>query len=1271
MRKNIPWRGRRLRLSALTAGLLAAGILTNVHAQIQTAGALLVNVDATSFAAGALNSITNKGTLEGSYVPVGNVPAVALVGGTKAIQFDGSDALQLQDTTGTPILAPASITGTDPTFSIEVWALNPDLQGEETLVSWGHRGGPDGSNVSFNYGSDFRWGAMGHWGARDMGWNNQGGGPAANKWHHLVYTYDGGTQKVYSDGVFQNGEYLGPGAINTWADTFMLIGAQSDNNGTAIQPDLRFTGAIARVRVHDEVLTAAQILNNYNAEKTAFIDPTGTPVTPPITPARLPNAPIHRYTFGNTAGDASGATIADSIGTANGVVQGAGATFSGSRLALAGGGSGTAAYVDLPNNLLSMNSTNNGGTGKFTIEAFYKVTGSQNWGRVFDFGSSGTVDGTTEVLGPGGGADGRDYFMYSAQNGGDLNNRRLEIRNADQGDGGQYTVDNPTATFNKDVHTVVTWDESTGKLFVYENGLRVSSLTVPIPMSEINDVDVWLGRSNWTGDSNAAIQYDDVRLYDYVITPEVALGNFTAGPDHLNNADFAPTFGNPPQSASVPQGLNATFSTDVYGSSPMTLQWYRDNVAIAGATNRSISITNVTINDSGSVFTVKASNTVNGTPTTTTSAAATLTVLPPTDHLTVSPMHRWSFNNPAGDATDAVVKDSVGTADGAVLGAGATFSGTQLSLPGGSSQTQAYVDLPNGILSSHGVLNGGSGKFSIELWFKETGVQNWGRIFDFGSSGTGSDTPEVIGPGGGNEGRDYFMYSASNGTDATLRRLELRNEDPGGGGITTVDNSTATLGKDTHVVVTWDEASGRMTVFENGTQVSTIVTDDKMSDINDVNVWLGRSNWTGDSNAQVDYQEVRIYDAVLSQRQVLGDLQAGWTVINKDDIAPAFIIAPQSTTILEGGNLTFTALAHGSTPMAYQWYRNNQPISGAIGTSITVTNITPADNGVSYTVRVSNTVNGVPTTTTSDPAVITVQPNVVALKHRYSFNETEGTVVTDSVGNANGETQGLGAAFNGGQLTLDGNDGYVNLPNGIISGLGSDGTIEIWFTSQNASIWARVFDFGTSDIGEDSVGAGVDFLFFVQRDGDGYPRFVANFPGGGDLVTLDPAPPGWVPFNEQTYVAISWSASKNVSTMYFNGVPVASGQAPKRLSDLTTDVNNWLGRSQFSADAYWGGSYNELRLTSGAMSADQVSASFTAGPDSLPAVKPSIAIARSANTITLSWPAPSTGFVLQSSPVLGPSATWTAVNGVTQVGGNMQATLPTSGSASFFRLIKP
>jgi hypothetical protein len=77
-------------------------------------------------------------------------------------------------------------------------------------------------------------------------------------------------------------------------------------------------------------------------------------------------------------------------------------------------------------------------------------------------------------------------------------------------------------------------------------------------------------------------------------------------------------------------------------------------------------------------------------------------------------VHRWSFNNTAGSAPAGTsVVDSVGTADGEVVGLGAAFNGTSLELPGNTNGNQtpaniaAYVDLPNGLRTGSACLNSG------------------------------------------------------------------------------------------------------------------------------------------------------------------------------------------------------------------------------------------------------------------------------------------------------------------------------------------------------------------------------------------------------------------------------------------------------------------------------------------------------------------------------------------------------------------------------------
>ena len=242
----------------------------------------------------------------------------------------------------------------------------------------------------------------------------------------------------------------------------------------------------------------------------------------------------HQYNFVNLPSTtASGATVLDLVGGANGVVRGSGGSFTGDRVSLPGGASASAAYVDLPNGLLSANSANKGGSGEITVEGWVRITGNRTWSRIFDIGSSDVGGGVGgEVTGPGGGGEGLDYFFLSAQVGGDTATHRIEVRNEDPRGGGVATVDAPSSAFQADTHFVVTWNESTGQINAYENGVPTTSLTVDDDMSDINDVNVWLGRSNWTGDQNMQGEFDEFRIYDRVLTPAEVANNFAVGPEN-------------------------------------------------------------------------------------------------------------------------------------------------------------------------------------------------------------------------------------------------------------------------------------------------------------------------------------------------------------------------------------------------------------------------------------------------------------------------------------------------------------------------------------------------------------------------------------------------------------------------------------------------------------------------------------------------------------------------------------------------------------------
>jgi hypothetical protein len=61
------------------------------------------------------------------------------------------------------------------------------------------------------------------------------------------------------------------------------------------------------------------------------------------------------------------------------------------------------------------------------------------------------------------------------------------------------------------------------------------------------------------------------------------------------------------------------------------------------------------------------------------------------------------------------------------------------------------------------------------------------------------------------------------------------------------------------------------------------------------------------------------------------------------------------------------------------------------------------------------------------------------------------------------------------------------------------------------------------------------------------------------------------------------------------------------------DVNNWLGRSNWTSDANFDGSFNEFRIYDQALTASEIAASFAAGPDVVPVFE---VISLEVNTIT-------------------------------------------------------
>jgi uncharacterized repeat protein (TIGR03806 family) len=276
--------------------------------------------------------------------------------------------------------------------------------------------------------------------------------------------------------------------------------------------------------------------------------------------------------------------------------------------------------------------------------------------------------------------------------------------------------------------------------------------------------------------------------------------------------------------------------------------------------------------------------------------------------------HRWTFDGGGSATNGTVIPDVIAGAPCVIVGTGATRSSTAVTLPGSSggnvatTSISAYLDLPNGIVSSKTDL-------TVEIWATVVASRTWQRLFDFGrmnTSGTGEITNSAAAPGAGTASSDNLMLSVSANGNLNDQRLAARLD---GAAELGVNNSiSTTAGTPYHYVLTFQAGvgsnpatGGRLTWYRNGAQVATLDTNFRLNQIEDVNNWLGRSQYSNDSNANISYNEVRLYDHALSAAQVSANNIAG-----PNASFPAPTVTADAATLLHGNKARIQVLANDS-----------------------------------------------------------------------------------------------------------------------------------------------------------------------------------------------------------------------------------------------------------------------------------------------------------------------------------------------------------------------
>lgn len=222
---------------------------------------------------------------------------------------------------------------------------------------------------------------------------------------------------------------------------------------------------------------------------------------------------------------------------------------------------------------------------------------------------------------------------------------------------------------------------------------------------------------------------------------------------------------------------------------------------------------------------------------------------PGCDGLIEALVHRYSFDGSNSEATD-----SAGSADGTILNT--TLSGAGfLDLAGTTSDE--YVDLPNGIVSS-------LSDATFEAWVTWTGGSAWQRVFDFGSNQGGEDAQGT--------GETYLFLTPRHSNSSGVLRVAFSTD--GNANETQINAAAAlALDRETHLAVVVD-AGNQIVLYIDGALEASVSFSGQLSDIIDVNNWLGRSQFP-DPDFQGSLNEFRIYDATLSAAEVAKSFEAG------------------------------------------------------------------------------------------------------------------------------------------------------------------------------------------------------------------------------------------------------------------------------------------------------------------------------------------------------------------------------------------------------------
>ncbi|MDI9401165.1 MAG: lamin tail domain-containing protein [Verrucomicrobiota bacterium] len=325
---------------------------------------------------------------------------------------------------------------------------------------------------------------------------------------------------------------------------------------------------------------------------------------------------------------------------------------------------------------------------------------------------------------------------------------------------------------------------------------------------------------------------------------------------------------------------------------------------------------------------------------------------------------------------------------------------------------------------------------------------------------------------------------------------------------------------------------------------------------------------------------------------------------------PVIVKEPANQSVLLEGTATFSVTVTGTAPLQYQWFKDGQPIEGAVNPTYTIDSVSATDAGL-YQVTISNAKGS---RTSREAELIVKEKGAYAdalLYHRYSFEpvyENDKLIAKDSVGGADGTLYGSATIIDS-YLSLDGsgdtrsftNGCFLALPPNLISNFPSF-SVEMWVrATRDKGSWMRLFDFGNCEVrGDGTIGNGLNYTMTTWKTGNNLCNGV-RLEGVEHQMFAPALPIGDGLFHHIVYV---YDAESQTGTLYTDGEWAGVGDQAFNPTQFGDSPNMWIGKSQFGADPYFAGDFDEFRIYEGVLSDAEVALNYELGPDALLPLEP-------------------------------------------------------------------